>query len=199
MCCCCTVAPDGRVGGQYGLRIPLGAIFTGTIQIDVEAYLAFCKMGIGFISWDLSLTTPTSFYHRGRLWLEPGLVEPMARVRDFLGTRHSLLSHFLILLRDRPIYCEEYVCAGYIHICDCVEILCGLPLLQNNTASETFIQKSGAVRSVVRILSLELQLGSKRPNTRYWTNVLQSSFQTVNISNPSYFLIFFLITFLEQA
>jgi len=89
----------------------------------------------------------------------------MARVRGFLGTRHSLLSHFLFLLRDWPIYSEEYVCTGYIHTSDWVEIVCGLPLLQNKTASETFLHKSGALRSVVWILSLGLRLGCNWPNT----------------------------------
>jgi len=36
----------------------------------------------------------------------------------------------------------------YTHISDGVEIVCALPLLQNNTASETFLHKSGTVRSV---------------------------------------------------
>jgi len=36
----------------------------------------------------------------------------------------------------------------YIYISDCLEIAYELPLLPNNTASETFLHKSGAVRSV---------------------------------------------------
>jgi hypothetical protein len=36
----------------------------------------------------------------------------------------------------------------YIYIPDCLEIVYELPLLPNDTASETFLQKSGAVRSV---------------------------------------------------
>jgi len=63
--------------------------------MEVEAYSAFCKMGIGFVLGAVSLTT--------HLFLLPGSIvvgaradEPMARVQDFLGTRHLLLSHFLI-------------------------------------------------------------------------------------------------------
>jgi len=47
--------------------------------------------------------------------------------------------------QSAPLYCEEYV---YIHISDCVEIVYEVPLVPNNTASETFLHKSGAVRSV---------------------------------------------------
>ena len=36
----------------------------------------------------------------------------------------------------------------YIHISDCVKIAYELPLLPNNTASETFLHKSGAMMSV---------------------------------------------------
>ena len=36
----------------------------------------------------------------------------------------------------------------YIHISDCLDIVYELPLLPNNTASEIFLRKSGAVRSV---------------------------------------------------
>ena len=35
----------------------------------------------------------------------------------------------------------------YIHILDCVKTIFELPLVPNNTASETFVHKSGAVRS----------------------------------------------------
>jgi hypothetical protein len=98
----------------------------------------------------MSLTT--------HLVLSPGSItvtarasEPMACVQDFLGTQHSLRFHFFISLRDRPLCCEEYAYTWYIHISDCVQIVYGLPLLQNNTASEIFLHKSGAVRSVAWI------------------------------------------------
>ena len=34
----------------------------------------------------------------------------------------------------------------YTHLSDCVEVVYELPLLPNNTASETFLHKSGEVR-----------------------------------------------------
>ena len=74
-----------------------------------------------------------------------------------------------------------------------------ITVLQNNTASVTFLHKSGAVRSVAWILSLGLRLGRNWANTFQWTNVSQSSFQTVSISSPSFFQNFFLIAFLEKA
>jgi len=49
------------------------------------------------------------------------------------------------------IYIHICVCVCVcvcVHISDCVEIVCELLLLPNNTTSETFLHKSGAVRSV---------------------------------------------------
>ena len=68
--------------------------------------------------------------------------------KDVLGTRHSLLSHFF-----KYVFCPSSVCIlwriyVYIHISDCVETVYELPLLPNNTVSETFMCKSGAARSV---------------------------------------------------
>jgi len=42
----------------------------------------------------------------------------------------------------------------YIHISDRVERVYELPLLPNNRASEIFLHKSGAVRSVDRITNI---------------------------------------------
>ena len=65
---------------------------------------------------------------------------------DSLGTRRSLLSQLFSC-------CPTSVCilwriCLYIYISDRVETVCELLLLPNNTASETFLHKSGAVRSV---------------------------------------------------
>ena len=66
----------------------------------------------------------------------------------FLDTRHSLLPHFFFISFAQPssLYCEVFYI--YIYISDCVEIVCDLPLLPKNTACETFLHKSVAVRSV---------------------------------------------------
>jgi hypothetical protein len=136
MCCYCTVAPGGRYGdslrtGQHGLRIPLGAIFAGPIQMDVEAYSAFCKMDIGFVSWGpvadyLHLVlSPVSI-----IVIEPGLVNLWHACEISLARGIHYCTIFLFLLRERPLYCGEYVYAGYIHISECVETVCGLPFFK---------------------------------------------------------------------
>jgi hypothetical protein len=72
---------------------------------------------------------------------------PKWRVERFLGTRDSLLSQFLNFFCSTSvsILWRTRIC---IHISDCVETVYKLPLLPNETASEIFLHKSGAVRSV---------------------------------------------------
>jgi hypothetical protein len=66
----------------------------------------------------------------------------------FLGRGHQmLLFFFFFFFLVQRFYMVNSMCI-YIHISDCVEILYGLPSLTNNTMSEIFLQKSGAVRSV---------------------------------------------------
>ena len=60
----------------------------------------------------------------------------------------------------------------YIQISDCVEIVYELPLLPNNTASEAFLHKSGAMRNVDWDAGLAMT-GRNRDTEQ---NVLQSSF-----------------------
>jgi hypothetical protein len=57
----------------------------------------------------------------------------------------TALPIFIFFARPASLYCEEHV---YTHISDCVRTVYELVLLPNNTASETFLNKSGAVRSV---------------------------------------------------
>ena len=54
---------------------------------------------------------------------------------------------FFFFLLDQRLYIVKntYIC---IHISDGVETVYELPLLPSNTASETFLHKPGAVRSV---------------------------------------------------
>jgi hypothetical protein len=49
---------------------------------------------------------------------------------------------------DQPLYIMKNMCVYSFHISDRVESVYELPLLPNNTASETFLHKSGAVRRV---------------------------------------------------
>ena len=59
--------------------------------------------------------------------------------KEILRTRQLLLSKLLICFaRTMSLYCEECL---YIHIPECVEIVCELPCLPNNTASEIYLHK----------------------------------------------------------
>ena len=99
MCCCCAVTP----GGQYGLRISLGAIFPGPIQIDVEAYLAFCKMGIGFVSWGFV----ADYLH---LVLSSGSIMVRARASGTYGTRARFPWHTAFTAVPFFISCARPAC-----------------------------------------------------------------------------------------
>jgi hypothetical protein len=70
--------------------------------------------------------------------------EPLA----LLGTRHSVLPQFIFIsfARPAPLYCEDYV-PIYTHL-TVWQTVYELQLPPNNTACETFLHKSGAVRSV---------------------------------------------------
>ena len=119
-------------------------------------------------SMDLSTDQIISF----KLWLGPRIkilnrrghtavtyirvVEPMDQSGKASSKRHTerfrwnamlgAVSNFYFFCpTSASLCCEEYV---YIHIFDCVEIAYELPLLPNNTASEIFLHKSGAMRSV---------------------------------------------------
>jgi hypothetical protein len=64
-------------------------------------------------------------------------------------TAFALSRFFFLVSFGRPgsLYCEEYECV-YMHISEWVQTDYELPLLQSNTASEIFVNKSRAVRSV---------------------------------------------------
>jgi hypothetical protein len=97
------------------------------------------------------------------------------------------------------IYIYIYI---YRYIFACVEtVYYELPLLLNNTASETFLHKSGAVLSVdwIFIIGTQAQrwwLGKYMILDKMFYNLL---FKQEVVTAPSYFHIFFLITFLEEA
>ena len=65
---------------------------------------------------------------RGKISLEHGI--------------HCCPKFLISFARPASLYCEEHT-----HTPDQAEIVYQLPLLPNNTASETFLHKSGAVRS----------------------------------------------------
>jgi hypothetical protein len=67
--------------------------------------------------------------------------------KNFLGKQYLLLSQssFIYFCRPVSVIWKIYV---YKHISDSVQTVYGLPLLPNNNASEIFLHKSGALRSV---------------------------------------------------
>ena len=74
------------------------------------------------------------------------------------GSRHSPLPRFfLYFFRPTTVSTLLWICV-YIKISDCVGIVYELPFLQNNTASEIFLHKSGAVGSVSGYSSLRAGL-----------------------------------------
>ena len=79
----------------------------------------------------------------------------------------------------------------HAHISDCEDNVYELPLLPNNTVSETFLHKSGAVGSVdwtsITGTSAVAVTGRIRDIAQ---NVLSSSLQTESSSSSSYFHIF---------
>ena len=77
-----------------------------------------------------------------------GSLAHIGMLKNFLGTRQSQLSQFFFYSfcpNSAPTSWRMWVC---IHVSDCVEFEYGLPLLPNNTASETFLHRSRALRSV---------------------------------------------------
>jgi hypothetical protein len=85
-------------------------------------------------------------------WRTYGMRGQNCTRKDFLDKRHSLLSHFFISFTwQASLYCEECVCICVCvctHISDCVRVVYELPLLPNNNTNETFLHKSGMLRSV---------------------------------------------------
>ena len=82
------------------------------------------------------------------IWSRTGLGNRFTRSQN--GTRHSLLSQSsFIYLPDQRLFFFLWRIYVYIRISDSIETVYELPLLPNNTRSETFLHKSGAVRIVV--------------------------------------------------
>ena len=116
-----------------------------------------------------------------------------------LCVRHSLLSIFLNLFCPTRLL-QMWKWCVYIHTSDCVETVYELPLLTNNTESETFLHKSRAVRSVDWIFIVGVKiwrwLGEYMTLDRTFYSLL---FKQETVAAPSYCHIFFFIAFLEEV
>ena len=120
---------------------------------------------------------------------------------------HLLSDQSLCIVNDMYMYVYIYIYAQthththtHTHTSHCVETVFELVLLPNSTASETFLHKSGAVRSFDWIFIIVVPAWQWL--NEYMTmdkNVLQSSLQTGSIISPSYLDIFFLMLFLKEA
>ena len=103
------------------------------------------------------------------------------------------------LLPDQSLYIVKNIYI-YIYISDCVESVYELPLIPNKSASETFLHKLRAVRSVDWIFIIGLSawrwLGEYVILNK---KVLQSSLQTGIGSSKSYCNIFFFSLYLKQT
>jgi hypothetical protein len=123
------------------------------------------------------------------------------RCPDFLFPLPN--QHFCIVKKYIYIYICIYICIciyTYIHTYICVEIVYLLPLLPNDTASETFLHKS---RRDAKFWLDIYQWGASLAFTgrihdigRKFYNLL---FKQEVVAAPSYFQIFFLIAFLNEA
>ena len=92
--------------------------------------------------------------------------------QDFLGTLHSLLSQFLLLVPDQRLYIVKNVCMcvcvcvyTHTHISDCLETVYVLPLLPNNTAVKHFYTNRERCGVSTGYLSLGRRSGGDWANT----------------------------------
>jgi hypothetical protein len=97
---------------------------------------------------------------------------------------------FLSVARPAFLYCEECVCIQFVY---------RLPLLPNNTASETFSHKSGAVWSVDWIFTTGTPCWRWPREYVTMDRTFYSSFETGSNSSHSYCHICFPITFIMEA
>jgi hypothetical protein len=127
--------------------------------------------------WKPGRTDMTSLIGQG--WRTSGKSAQNVTLKDLLGTRHSLLSHFLYsFARPASPFFEEYV---YIYT---YLTIYELPLLANNTAVKHFLHKSERCEVLTRYLSLGRRLGGDWANTWHWKDRLQYSFQTGRSCSP---------------
>jgi len=154
--------------------------------------------------WDLYLWWPCSILHCSfesvAFVVNNRAAERMARVPKMPRWKFpwhaaftALPNFFFLCPTSIPVLWRACV---HTHISDWSEIVYELPLLPNNTASETNLKRCEVLTGY---LSLGCRPGGDWANTWHWAKVLQFSFQTGSSSTSSYCHILFLIVFLEQA
>ena len=105
--------------------------------------------------------------------------------KDFL--RHMAFTAILIFFSCisfvPPVSVLGRICV-YIHVSDFAEIVYELSLLPNNTASETFLHKSGKSELSNGYLLLRHQPGSNWVNEWHWTKGFTISFSNRKWQQP---------------
>jgi hypothetical protein len=114
---------------------------------------------------------------------------------------HSCPNLFCLFAQPASLYCEEYVCVCvYIYVCDCIESIYVLPLLPNSMTSETLCTQIGSgAKCWLDIYHWSAGLAVTGRILDIGQNVLQSSFRGGSCNTLSYFQIFLLIAFLQEA
>ena len=87
----------------------------------------------------------------------------------------------------------------YIHTSECVQTVCELPLLPNNSAVKHIYTNRDRCEVLTGYLSLGCRCGGDWANTWHWTKRFTVFFHTGSFGSPSDFHVFFLIAFLEEA
>jgi hypothetical protein len=86
----------------------------------------------------------------------------------------TALSNCLNFFHPTSVSIMWRICAC-MHVTDCIVTVYELPLLPNNTASETFLHKWGTVQSVTGYFSLGRRPGGDWENKWHWTERFKSS------------------------
>jgi hypothetical protein len=83
---------------------------------------------------------------------------------------------------------------------DCTENACKLPLLPNNTPSETILHKSEAARSadwlLINVVPTRRWLGKYVTSDKKFYNII---FKQEAVASPSYLHIFLLIIYVDET
>jgi hypothetical protein len=95
----------------------------------------------GSVTHKFKIVYPVYILRQG--WRPYGRRAQSGKLKDFLGTLRSLLSKYFYYFCPFRVSILWRTCV-YTHISGCVEIVYELPLLPNNTASETFFTQIGS-------------------------------------------------------
>jgi hypothetical protein len=87
------------------------ARFSAPVQTGPVAHLVPCKKGIGTLLIEKIVSPLRTTITLNQRWQTYGTR------KDFLGTRHSLLSQFLFVSPDNRLCIVKDIAANYVHCC----------------------------------------------------------------------------------